>query len=126
MELTERRTPKCLSLPTSLLDQLDELPRRSVSRWVEETIRERLNRNTAEESGRQDKHFQRLQTKNPTPKLYEGSGNWGNPYTTVCGKQLSVVQFGTQKSRFGESSFFELKSRKPDSRKSRRSEMINY
>jgi len=58
MELTERRTPKCFSLPTSLLDQLDELPRRSVSRWVEETIRERLNRNTAEESGRQDKHFQ--------------------------------------------------------------------
>ena len=58
MELTDRRTPKCLSLPTSLLDQLDELPRRSASRWVEETTRERLNRNTAEESGRQDKHFQ--------------------------------------------------------------------
>jgi hypothetical protein len=57
MELTtsERRTPKCFSLPTSLLDQLDELPRRSQSRWVEETIRERLNRNTAEGSGRQDK-----------------------------------------------------------------------
>jgi hypothetical protein len=58
MELTERRTPKCFSLATSLLDQLDELPRRLLSRWVEETIRERLNRNTAEEAERQDKHFQ--------------------------------------------------------------------
>ena len=58
MELTERRTPKCFSLATALLDQLDELPRRSVSRWVEKTIRERLNRNTAEEAGQQDKHFQ--------------------------------------------------------------------
>ena len=56
MELTTgRRTPKCFSLPTSLLDQLDELPRRPVSRWVEEAIREKLNRNTAEGSGRQDK-----------------------------------------------------------------------
>ncbi len=53
MELTTgRRTPKCFSLPTSLLDQLDELPRRPVSRWVEEAIREKLNRNTAEGSGR--------------------------------------------------------------------------
>ena len=59
MELTaERRTPKCFSLSPSLLDQLDKMPRRSVSRWVEETIRERLNRNTAEEAGQQDKHFQ--------------------------------------------------------------------
>ena len=56
MELTtERRTPKCFSLPTSLLDQLDELPRRSQSRWVEETLRERLDRIAAEGSGRQDK-----------------------------------------------------------------------
>ena len=53
MELTiGRRTLKCFSLPTSLLDQLDELPRRPVSRWVEEAIREKLNRNTAEGSGR--------------------------------------------------------------------------
>ena len=57
MELTTgRRTPKCFSLPTSLLDQLDELPRRPVSRWVEEAIREKLNRNTAEGSGRSDKY----------------------------------------------------------------------
>jgi hypothetical protein len=58
MELTtsERRTPRCFSLPTSLLDQLDKMPRRSVSRWVEETLKERLERrNTAEESGRQGK-----------------------------------------------------------------------
>ena len=56
MELTTgRRTPKCFSLPTSLLDQLDELSRRPVSRWVEEAIREKLNRNTAEGSGRKDK-----------------------------------------------------------------------
>jgi hypothetical protein len=57
MELTaERRTPKCFSLSPSLLDQLDKMPRRSVSRWVEETLKERLERrNTAERSGRQDK-----------------------------------------------------------------------
>ena len=57
MELTtsERRTPRCFSLPTSLLDQLDKMPRRSVSRWVEETLRERLDRIAAEGSGRQDK-----------------------------------------------------------------------
>ena len=46
----ERRTPKCFCLPTSLLDELDKLPKRSQSRWVEETIRERLNRMAAEES----------------------------------------------------------------------------
>ena len=56
MELTTgRRTPKCFSLPTSLLDQLDELPRRSVSRWVEETLKERLNRRNTAEAGQQDK-----------------------------------------------------------------------
>ena len=56
MELTtERRTPKCFSFPTSLLDQLDELPRRSVSRWVEETLKERLDRRNTAEAGQQDK-----------------------------------------------------------------------
>jgi metal-responsive CopG/Arc/MetJ family transcriptional regulator len=51
----ERRTPKCFCLPTSLLDELDKLPRRSQSRWVEDAIRERLDRETAKESGRQGK-----------------------------------------------------------------------
>jgi hypothetical protein len=56
MELTaERRTPKCFSLSPSLLDQLDKMPRRSVSRWVEETLKERLNRGNTAEAGQQDK-----------------------------------------------------------------------
>ena len=56
MELTaERRTPKCFSLAPSLLDQLDKMPRRSVSRWVEETLKERLNRKDTVKAGQQDK-----------------------------------------------------------------------
>ena len=56
MELTtERRTPKCFSLSPSLLDQLDKMPRRSVSRWVEETLKERLERRNTAEAGQQDK-----------------------------------------------------------------------
>ena len=56
MELTaERRTPECFSLPTSLLDQLDKMSRRSVLRWIEETLKERLNRRNTAEAGQQDK-----------------------------------------------------------------------
>jgi metal-responsive CopG/Arc/MetJ family transcriptional regulator len=48
--LHDRRTPKCFSLPTSLLDRLEELPKRSQSRWVERVLREKLDqRDTAEE-----------------------------------------------------------------------------
>ena len=57
MELTtsERRTSKCFSLSPSLLDQLDKMPRRSVSRWVEETLKERLNKKDTAKAGQQDK-----------------------------------------------------------------------
>jgi len=61
----ERRTPKCFCLPTSLLDELDKLPRRSQSRWVEETIRKRLNRMAAEGSESQKSNAGEVAPSNP-------------------------------------------------------------